>query len=153
MPEKKKRSGSSIIFPGAKRAKSKASVRIKEEVGITSNDKKSAKDVVRDRFLALMGESKYKMGASNKIIQSEFSRAEEKPLLVQVINELSKASKLQMSKSPVDNELYYTLVADEVAQKYVGLDVSAKLILQCIEKAGNNGIWTKDIRRLQLSAY
>lgn len=96
--------------------------------------------------MTLLEQPKYKMGASNKVIQNEFPKAEEKPLLVQVINELSKASKLQMSKSGVDNELYYTLVADEIAQKYVGLDVSAKLVLQCIEKAGNNGIWTKDIR-------
>mmetsp|Transcript_25275 Transcript_25275/g.29220 ORF Transcript_25275/g.29220 Transcript_25275/m.29220 type:complete len:322 (-) Transcript_25275:80-1045(-) len=142
MSGKKKRSAVSIIRPGAKRTK--ARVRIKEEAGTI--DSRSPKDVVKDRFVALLGESRYKMGASNKVIQKEFPRAEEKPLLVQVINELSKASKLQMSKSGVDNELYYTLVADEVAQKYIGLDVSAKLVLQCIEKAGNNGIWTKNIR-------
>ena len=147
MPVKKKRpAGSSIVMPGAKKRKG-VSVRIKEEVGgEKSTEKKSPKDIVRDRFLELLSQSKYRMGASNKIIQSEFSKAQEKPLLVQVINELSKASKLQMSKSGVDNELYYTLVADEIAQKYVGLDVSAKLVLQCIEKAGNNGIWTKEIR-------
>lgn len=147
MPVKKKRPvGSSIAMPGAKRRKG-VSVRIKEELGNEKGiDKKSPKDIVRDRFLELLSRSRYKMGASNKIIQDEFSKAQEKPLLVQVINELSKASKLQMSKSGVDNELYYTLVADEIAQKYVGLDVSAKLVLQCIEKAGNNGIWTKEIR-------
>lgn len=121
-------------------------MRIKEESGSNNGIKKSPKDAVRDRFVELLGQPRYKMGASNKIIQNEFPRAEEKPLLVQVINELSKASKLQMSKSGVDNELYYTLVADEIAQKYVGLDVSAKLVLQCIEKAGNSGIWTKEIR-------
>jgi DNA-directed RNA polymerase III subunit RPC6 len=139
----KKRSASSIIRPGVKRTK--ARVRIKDEVGATGIPK-SPKDVVKDRFLELLGEPRYIMGASNKVIQGEFPKAEEKPLLVQVINELSKTSKLQMSKSGVDNELYYTLVADEVAQKYVGLDVSAKLVLQCIEKAGSSGIWTKDIR-------
>ena len=144
MPIKKKRTaGSSIVVPGAKRRKEK-SVRIKEEGGGTN--KRSPKESVSDRFMELLNQSRYKMGVSNKIIQNEFSKAEEKPLLVQVINELSKASKLQMSKSGVDNDLYYTLVADEIAQKYVGLDVSAKLVLQCIEKAGNNGIWTKEIR-------
>ena len=147
MPLKKKRpSGSSIIIPGAKKRKG-ISVRIKEEVGNEKGtDKKPPKDIVRERFVELLSQPRYKMGASNKVIQGEFSKAEEKPLLVQVINELSKESKLQMSKSGVDNELYYTLVADEIAQKYVGLDVSAKLVLQCIEKAGNNGIWTKEIR-------
>jgi DNA-directed RNA polymerase III subunit RPC6 len=148
MPPKKKRpAASSIIVPGKKRKV--ATVRIKEEGTATTEigiNRKSPKDVVKERFLTLLEQPKYKMGASNKVIQNEFPKAEEKPLLVQVINELSKASKLQMSKSGVDNELYYTLVADEIAQKYVGLDVSAKLVLQCIEKAGNNGIWTKDIR-------
>jgi DNA-directed RNA polymerase III subunit RPC6 len=148
MPVKKKRpAASSIVLPGAAKKRKGNSVRIKEE---TSNenvaDRKLAKEVIRERFMELLSQSKYKMGASNKIIQGEFSKAQEKPLLVQVINELSKASKLQMSKSGVDNELYYTLVDDEIAQKYVGLDVSAKLVLQCIEKAGNNGIWTKEIR-------
>ena len=144
--KKKRPAASSIVMPGAKKRRG-VSVRIKEESGTTKgNIKRSPKDAVKDRFLDLLGQSRYKMGASNKIIQGEFPRAEEKPLLVQVINELSKASKLQMSKSGIDNELYYTLVADEIAQKYVGLDVSAKLVLQCIEKSGNNGIWTKEIR-------
>lgn len=147
MPLKKKRpAGSSIVIPGAKKRKG-ASVRIKEEERSEDGGvKKSPKDIVRERFFELLSQSRYRMGASNNIIQSEFSKAQEKPLLVEVINELSKASKLQMSKSGVDNELYYTLVADEIAQKYIGLDVSAKLVLQCIEKAGNNGIWTKEIR-------
>ena len=142
--QKKKRSSvSSIILSGAKRRKDK-SVRIKEEG--EGSEEKPIRENVRERFMELLNQPKYKMGVSNKIIQKEFSKPEEKPLLVQVINELSKESKLQMSKSGVDNELYYTLVADEIAQKYVGLDVSAKLVLQCIEKAGNNGIWTKEIR-------
>ena len=142
--QKKKRSSvSSIILSGAKRRKDK-SVRIKEEGD--GSEEKPIRENVRERFMELLNQPKYKMGVSNKIIQKEFSKPEEKPLLVQVINELSKESKLQMSKSGVDNELYYTLVADEIAQKYVGLDVSAKLVLQCIEKAGNNGIWTKEIR-------
>lgn len=139
----KKRAASSIIRPGVKRTK--ARVRIKDELGATDIPK-TPKEVVMDRFVDLLSEPRYKMGASNKVIQGEFPKAEEKPLLVQVINELSKSSKLQMSKSGAGNELYYTLVADEVAQKYIGLDVSAKLVLQCIEKSGNSGIWTKDIR-------
>lgn len=143
--ERKRAAGSSIVVPGAKRRKEKT-VRIKEEGDGEGADKRSPKEIVRDRFMELLNDPKHKMGVSNKVIQSEFAKAQEKPLLVQVINELSKASKLQMSKSGIDNELYYTLVADEIAQKYVGLDVSAKLVLQCIEKAGNNGIWTKEIR-------
>jgi DNA-directed RNA polymerase III subunit RPC6 len=37
-------------------------------------------------------------------------------------------------------------VSAEVAQQFQGLDVSAKMVYQVIEKAGNMGIWTKDIR-------
>jgi len=144
---KKKRAASSIIRPGAKRTKGRK-VRIKEEIGKIGGTSKSPKDVVKDLFVALLSEPRYKTGASNKVVQAAFPRAEEKPLLVKVINELSQASKLQMSKSGVDKELYYTLVEDEVAQKHAGLDISAKLVLQCIKQAGNDGIWTKEIRML-----
>ena len=50
-----------------------------------------------------------------------------------------------MSKAGDNNELFYTLVDAEVAQKYHGLDVSARMVLQVIEKARNNGIWTKGV--------
>jgi len=67
-------------------------------------------------------------------------------ILVTVINDLSTESRLHMSRGGTDNELYYQLLSDEVAAKYAGLDVSAKMVLQVIGKAANNGIWTKDIR-------
>jgi len=52
-----------------------------------------------------------------------------------------------MSKGTIDkNELYYTLVSKDVAQKLQGLDLEEQLVLQTIEKSGNMGIWTKDIR-------
>ena len=157
MPVKNKRPlGSSIIMPGATKKRKGISVRIKEEVDNEADtETKSPKDLIKNRFLELFSRPEFKMGASNKVIQAEFSKASEKPLLVQVINELLKTSKLQMSKSGADHDLYYTLVADEIAEKYVGLDVSAKLVLQCIEKAGNNGIWTREIRmqtNIQLQA-
>lgn len=114
--------------------------------GSTDGPTRCTKDSIKERFVRLLDEPRYRVGASNKVIQAEFSKPEEKPLLVEIINELSKESKLHMSKSAVDNDLFYTLVSDDVAQKYVGLDVSAKLVLQCIEKAANKGIWTKEIR-------
>ena len=48
--------------------------------------------------------------------------------------------------SKVGDELMYNLVSDEMAAKFVGLDVSARMVYQVIEKSGNMGIWTKDIR-------
>jgi DNA-directed RNA polymerase III subunit RPC6 len=65
--------------------------------------------------------------------------------LAPVINELISLSRLTMSRSE-RGELYYTLVSTEVASQFHGLDVSALLVYQVIERAGNMGIWTKDIR-------
>ena len=36
-------------------------------------------------------------------------------------------------------------MSDEVASKFAGLDVSARMVYQVIEKAENMGIWVKDI--------
>lgn len=107
---------------------------------------KVSKASVKERFIALLSEPQYKTGAPNKVIQDKFSKNDEQKYLVDAINELSRESRLHMSKSGMDNQLFYTLVADEVAQKYQGLDVSDRLVLQVIEKAGNKGIWTKEIR-------
>jgi DNA-directed RNA polymerase III subunit RPC6 len=124
------------------------SVRIKEDPGTiaVAGSSKATKESVRELFVALLSEPKHKAGAANKVIQEKFRDAGERAFLAQVINDLSRESRLHMSKSAVDNQLYYTLVAQEVAMKYQGLDVSAKMVLQVIEKAENNGIWTKDIR-------
>ena len=116
----------------------------------TASSINSAKDKLRQRFLALFSEPPYKDdGISNKTLKSKFPN--EQPLLVQIINELLGESRLMMSKgtsvnSIETNEHFYTLVAEEVAQKYQGLDVSARMVLQVIEKAGDYGIWTRDIR-------
>ena len=126
------------------------SVRISAEPGRNSSvgsvAEEDLNDHVRDRFIALLSDPKNKAGVSNKHIQAEFQDPKERNCLAGVINELSRESRLHMSKSGVDNQLFYTLVTQEVAQKYQGLDVSAKMVLQAIEKAGNSGIWTKDIR-------
>lgn len=135
------KSGSKKIKVGA--------VRIKSDPGAPAAipaDTKSMYDVVSDRFIQLLSEPKNKAGAANKDIQAAFPSPAERSCLAEVINELSRESRLYMSKSGVDNQLYYTLVAQDVAEKFKGLDVSAKMVLQVIEKAGNNGIWTKDIR-------
>jgi DNA-directed RNA polymerase III subunit RPC6 len=126
-------------------------VRIKEDpdrmaTAAASENNKATKASVKEQFIALLSEPRHKSGASNRAIQERFHDSDQQRFLVEVINELSRESRLHMSKSGVDNQLFYTLVADDVAQKYQGLDVSAKMVLQVIDKAGNNGIWTKDIR-------
>jgi DNA-directed RNA polymerase III subunit RPC6 len=131
-------------------------VRIKEDPdrSAPAAGNKNSLESVKQRFIALLSEPRYRSGISNSAMKAKFS-ADEQKYLVQAINELSTNSRLHMSKSGVDNQLFYTLVDDEVAQKYQGLDVTAKMVLQVIEKAANNGIWTKDIRmqtNIQLQA-
>ena len=124
-------------------------VRIKEDPELNAADAAFtpiSKTMIRDRFIELFSDPKYKSGISNKSLKEEFPTENEFTLLVEVINELSRESRLHMSRSGLDNELFYSLVAAEVAQKYQGLDVQARMVLQVIEKVGNNGIWTKDIR-------
>jgi hypothetical protein len=101
-----------------------------------------SKDQVRERFLSMF-ESAASSGISNTELKLRFRQGDEYQLLVDVINDLLQESRLHMSKSGDNNELFYTLVDAEVAQKYHGLDVSARMVLQVIEKAENNGIWTK----------
>ncbi|KAL3925586.1 MAG: hypothetical protein SGILL_000309 [Bacillariaceae sp.] len=148
MPPGKKR-GNAIAPPGSsKRIKTGPSVRVKKESGKTSSKKATAvaKQAAKEKLLALFKDSKYAAtGISNDILQEEFPNTAELALVVATINELSTTSRLQMSKTP-SGKLFYTMLEDEVAAKYAGLDVSAKLVLQIIEKAGNTGIWTKDIR-------
>lgn len=64
--------------------------------------------------------------------------------LVPIINTLTRQSRLTMSA--VGDELIYNLVSDELAQKMSGLDVKARMVYQVIEKSGNKGIWSKEIR-------
>lgn len=146
----KKRAAPGASAPRAgKKTKISPGVRVKEEpraaTAETDSDK-SGKEDVKERFIALLSEPQNRAGISNKAIQAEFRDSQERNHLADVINELSRESRLHMSKSGIDNQLFYTLVAQEVAQKYQGLDVSAKMVLQVIEKAQNSGIWTKDIR-------
>ena len=138
---------------GGKRIRVGSVLKVKEEEGASppaggtnGNVSSSTKEIIKERFIALLSEPQYKNGAPNKVIQEKFKDPEEQKCLVDAINELSRDSRLHMSKSGVDNQLFYTLVADEVAQKYQGLNVSDRLVLQVIEKAGNKGIWTKEIK-------
>lgn len=142
----KRRAATTSSTPRSGKKIKVGSVRIKEDPERISQGGESTSPSVKEAFIALLSEDKYKNGASNKIIQEKFASPQERTSLAEAINELSRESRLHMSKAGVDNQLYYTLVADEVARKYKGLDVSAKMVLQVIEKAQNNGIWTKDIR-------
>jgi DNA-directed RNA polymerase III subunit RPC6 len=51
-----------------------------------------------------------------------------------------------MSLTPTTGELTYTLLTPEQASKFEGLDRNTKMVYSVIERAGNMGLWTKDVR-------
>lgn len=108
---------------------------IKEE----SHNQKS----LRHEFISLFSEPVNENGLSNDDLKANFG--EEKYFqLVPIINDLTQESRLSMCKK--GSQLVYKLVKEELAEKFSGLDNSARLVYQVIEGAGNLGVWTKDIR-------
>jgi DNA-directed RNA polymerase III subunit RPC6 len=117
-----------------------AAIRIKDDPDSSTH---LSTDELRDRFIELFQEPDHQGGVYNSALKIKFGN-NEYPNLVPIINELVQASRLVMSR--VGDELCYNLVSNEVANKFAGLDVAAKMVFQVIEKAGNMGIWTKDVR-------
>lgn len=102
-------------------------------------------NTLKDRFLELFRRDEYAAGISNSVLKTHFSDNDEEYLqLVPIINELTATSRLVMSRSA--KELHYVLVEDQVAVQFQGLDASARMVYQVIEKTHNMGCWTKDIR-------
>ena len=100
---------------------------------------------LKQDFMDLFDDVKYQTnGVSNSQLKSIFQ--DRYSQLPPIINDLIQESRLGMSKASNSNELIYNLISQEVASKFAGLDVTARMVYQLIEKAGNRGIWTKDIR-------
>lgn len=100
-------------------------------------------EVLKERFIRVFSEPIFKVGISNAALKDKFGEVYIQ--LVPIINELVGESRLVMSKL-ANGGLFYTMVSDEIASKFAGLDVTARMVYQVIERAGNMGIWTKDIR-------
>ncbi len=137
-----KRSAATVIGgPTKRRAINTAATRgvnVKTEPGVTD-----ASSQLRDEFIGLF-KDKYQHGLSNSELKKIFGdRYNQLPA---IINDLIKESRLGMSK--VGNELFYNFIAADLASKFAGLDVSARMVYQIIEKSGDKGIWTKDIRQV-----
>ena len=98
-------------------------------------------EVLKERFLKLFADQ---VDVTNSVIKQEFGDENYK-LLVPYINQLLGQSRLTIERAG-NSELIYRLNSKEKAMKYQGLDQSHRLVLQVIEKAGDRGIWTKDIR-------
>ena len=110
----------------------------------TSSSTTEQNDALREEFITLLTSPEYKRkGISNSALKSHFGE-KKYPRLVPIINELTRASRLNMSK--MGDEVYFSLLSSEEASKLAGLDVHSKMVYQVVEAAGNKGIWTVDIR-------
>mmetsp|Transcript_6544 Transcript_6544/g.8502 ORF Transcript_6544/g.8502 Transcript_6544/m.8502 type:complete len:343 (-) Transcript_6544:263-1291(-) len=102
---------------------------------------------LKERFVLMFNEPEFSTkGVSNTALKARFS-TEEYTRLAPVINQFLSESRLTMSRAGGRNELFYTLISADLATKFNGLDVSARMVYQVVEKSGNMGVWTKDIKR------
>lgn len=109
-------------------------------------DAEKKQNSIRERFLRVFGASEYRTsGISNSVLKEIFGE-DDYLGLAPIINTLIGENRLSMSRSTTTNELCYTLKSEELAQQMTGLDAAAKMVYETIERAGNMGIWTKDIR-------
>jgi RNA polymerase Rpc34 subunit len=153
MPPKKRAAANPIGAPASKKIKAGVAIKVDPDFQGSSASVARAKPnpipsdaiqpTLRDQFIDLFSQEQYKGGISNAALKEKFGELYYK--LVPIINELTKESRLVMSRT-AKNELFYTLVSQDVANKFAGLDTSARMVYQVIERAGNLGIWTRDIR-------
>lgn len=104
---------------------------------------------LNDEFIRLLSNPRHKnKGIANSALKAHFGS--QYPDLVPIINELTRTSRLTMSKltstKTGESEVYFSLLSVEEASKLRGLDASSKLVYQVIEASGNKGIWTVDVR-------
>ena len=121
-----------------------------------SSSSASINQQLYDEFVQLLSKPQYKgRGIANSTLKSHFDVRY--PELVPIINDLTRSSRLTMSKHDDDNggaaggttstsEVYFSLLSMEEATKLHGLDTSSKMVYQVIEASGSRGIWTVDIR-------
>lgn len=100
-------------------------------------------DDLKRRFIDMFSLPQYATGVSNAQIKEHLGN-DNYVQLAPIINELVGQSKLEMRRTA--GSLCYTLLSDELARRLDGLDAESRLVYQAIEKGGNTGIWTKDIR-------
>ncbi|CAL1298514.1 unnamed protein product [Larinioides sclopetarius] len=82
-------------------------------------------------------------GVTNKMLQAA-NPTTGVAQLVEVINKLTAADKIQIFHK--GKQLVYMLKDPESVKHCKGADAEEKLIYQLIEKAGNKGIWIRDLR-------
>ena len=124
-------------------------VAIKSEASsASSSTKNNSNGQLYEEFIELLSNPHYKgRGIANSVLKSHFESRY--PELVPIINDLTRASRLTMSKlasKTGEAEVYFSLISAEEATKLQGLDAPSKMVYQVIEASGNKGIWTVDVR-------
>jgi DNA-directed RNA polymerase III subunit RPC6 len=104
----------------------------------------SASVTMRERFLKVFETRKQVSNADLKQIFGE----REYLAMAPIITELAAESRILLSQgvSGGGADLFYSLLSEKAAQQFYGLDTAHKMVYQVIERAGNNGIWTRDIK-------
>ena len=102
---------------------------------------------LRDRFIALLRENEG--GLNDKAAVRELGT--ENTQLMQVINALLEDRQIEIhldTSTPGKQTLIYKLSSlnPNDIEKYADLEPNHMLVLQHVEKAGNTGIWTRDIK-------
>ncbi|GAX22915.1 DNA-directed RNA polymerase III subunit RPC6 [Fistulifera solaris] len=151
MPPTQKRTAVSLSTAApSKKIKTGQALAIPEPTVVTSSSTTiittttTTSSTLKDRFIALLTQSEYaSAGISNSTLKTYFPE-DEYLQLVPIINELTATSRLVMSRTA--KELHYTLVEDQVALQFHGLDPAARMVYQVIERTQTMGCWTKDIR-------
>mmetsp|Transcript_16255 Transcript_16255/g.34139 ORF Transcript_16255/g.34139 Transcript_16255/m.34139 type:complete len:330 (+) Transcript_16255:101-1090(+) len=124
--------------------KSAASSSVTTQQPTNHSNASNTNNQLREEFIALLSSPQHKRrGISNSALKTHFGDARYQQL-VPIINELTRESRLNMSK--MGEEVHFSLLSSEEATKLAGLDASSKMVYQVIEAAGNKGIWTVDIR-------
>lgn len=67
-------------------------------------------------------------------------------VLRDAINRLLKDKKVQLAQSGADGTLVYKEIEAGKSARLRGLTADFLLVYQCIEAAGNTGVWTKDMK-------
>lgn len=99
---------------------------------------------LRQRFLDVLQSSTASGGVPNSKLKEVFGT--EYTALAVIMNDLIKETRITFSRNNLSGEMYYQLVEETVAAQLQGLDSAAITVYQVIEKAGNMGIWTRDIK-------
>jgi DNA-directed RNA polymerase III subunit RPC6 len=148
-PVRKKRDAVKIEGPSKK---ARTTVKAEPQPVASTSSSSSGNGELKKRFLEVLAAKKKKTtgagGGAAAVSNSELKETfgTEYTALAIIMNELIKETRITFSRNNISGELYYQLVDADVAAQLQGLDGDAITVYQVIEKAGNMGIWTRDIK-------